>query len=256
MPGAHLGLQEHEFRRLIEVREDYKETRRSLLRQHPAWGGESDARASALGRCANLIDAIVLCGFHEKENLASVSWWQKHVAADITPQRCGLRTALFDGFLITTAYVMSFSAVEHSIRVLLRALCPGACRDGRAEFGSVYQKLLTELDMKKWPPLLDVWGDLRNAVHNNGQFLPARGRDVNVTFGGANFQYRDGDHFIASWKLFIWLAARAREMLADIVGSQRIADLPVIADPYPLSPADTREVAVRFVHQCPDASEG
>jgi len=227
-----------------------------ILAQHPAWDGETDARPAALGRCANLLDAVILCGFHGRKNLASVRWWREHVAPDITQESCGLRAATFDGFLIQSAHVMLFSVVEHSMRVFLRTLCPGACQNARASFGSVYAKLLAELDMAEWRPMREIWGDLRNAIHNNGQFLPTRGKDVRVTFRGVSFSYRDGDHFSASWRMFIWLATRAKELLVDIVGSQKMTEFGVIADPYPVSPDGIREASIRFLHQCPDGLDG
>jgi hypothetical protein len=256
VPTDYLGMQEREFRLLIQLREDHKKARRSLLTQHPAWDGETDARPAALGRCANLLDAVILCGFHGRKNLASVRWWREHVAPDITQESCGLRAATFDGFLVQSAHVMLFSVVEHSMRVFLRTLCPGACQNARASFGSVYAKLLAELDMAEWRPMREIWGDLRNAIHNNGQFLPTRGKDVRVTFRGVSFSYRDGDHFSASWRMFIWLATRAKELLVDIVGSQKMTEFGVIADPYPVSPDGIREASIRFLHQCPDGLDG
>lgn len=251
-----VGLQDNDFFELVKLREGYEKARQSVLAAHPAWDKWTDARPLALGRCANVVQNIFLCGCHEKQNLTSERWWRKHVSVAITRDGCRAGLVAFDSFLIGTAYVMLFSAIEHSIRVFLRALCPGACRNGRAHFQSVYRKLLTELDLKRWEPLLEVWGASRNAMHNNFQFLPPDGKDLEVAFGGRRFAYPDGKHFDADWKLFIWLATHAKEMLLDIIGSQKMADLAVIADPYPQSPADYRKVTGRVALKCPDGPDG
>jgi len=251
-----VGLQDNDFFELAKLRQDYENAKQSVLAAHPAWDKWTDARPLALGRCANAIQSIFLCGCHERQNLTSEGWWRKHVSVAITREGCRIGLTMFDSFLIGTAYVMLFSAIEHSVRVFLRALCPGACQDGRAPFQSVYQKLLTELDLKEWEPFLEVWGALRNAVHNNFQFLPTNRKDLKVTFDGVKFSHRDGEHFEADWKLFIWLVAHAKEMLLEIVGSQEMANLATISDPYPQSPADYRKVTSRVVLKCADGRDG
>jgi hypothetical protein len=175
---------------------------------------------------------------------------------DITDDGCRVWLVEFDSFLIGTAYVMMFSTIEHSIRVFLRALCPGACQNGRAHFQSVYRKFLTELDLKRWEPLPEVWSGLRNATHNNFQFLPPNGRDLDLTVDGRRFTYADEEHFAADWKLFLWLGARAKNMLVETIRSQKMVDIAAIADPYPYSPAEHLQITERVAVEQPGGSDG
>ena len=250
-----VGLQDDDVLALVKLQKEYEDAKQLVLEAHPAWKRWTDARPQALGRCANRLQNIFLCGCHERQNLTSKRWWREHVSVDITDLGCRVSLVEFDSFLIGTACVMMFSTIEHSIRVFLRALCPSACQNGRAHFQSVYRKLLTELDLKRWEPLLVVWSALRNATHNNFQFLPPNGKDLSVTFDGRTFAYADGDHFAADWKLFLWLGAHANNMLVDIIGSQKMVDIAAIADPYPYSPAEHLEITERVALKQPDGSD-
>lgn len=247
-----VGLQEDDLLALAKLQKEYEDAKQSALAAHPDWDNGTDARPLALGRCANLLQNIFLCGCHERRNLTRKRWWREHVSIAITETGCRVGLVGFNSFLIGTAYVMMFSTIEHSIRVFLRNLCPGACQNGRAHFQSVYRKLLTELDLRRWEPLLDVWSALRNATHNNFQFLPPNGKDLDLTVDGRRFVYADGEHFAADWRLFLWLGARAKDMLVEIIGSQRIVEIAAIADPYPHSVAEHLKLTDRVVLNPPD----
>ncbi|GHX02071.1 hypothetical protein FXE84_06035 [Vibrio cholerae] len=130
-----------------------------------------DIRVSLIGKPLN---SIVLQILFFKSNVATFynhSWWDQISIPEIA--RKGF-TERVDGFYKYYIFIQFVSIVESEFRLLVREVTPGACNNGKAPFVSIYQKVLSELKLNKYMDLFDFIRLIRNAVHNNGVYLPEK----------------------------------------------------------------------------------
>ena len=98
-------------------------------------------------------------------------------------------------FTASPAWSSLFSAVEHGVRAIRRAVKPSA-PEADGPFYGVYVAVLrsecTVARREEHIQLLDFLRTLRNTIHNNGVFQPTNGKDVDFTVAGREYAFRVG----------------------------------------------------------------
>jgi hypothetical protein len=130
-----------------------------------------------------------------------------------------------------------FSAIESSLRSLLRALNSTTANNGTAEFKAIYDSLIrTELTLQRaqdWVNMLDLFRLIRNALHNNGVYFHKSGTDIEVTYRGISYRFKHGQkiNFIY-WGLCLSLLDDSIELLKAMQADVRVLSLPSTKDPF------------------------
>jgi len=130
-----------------------------------------------------------------------------------------------------------FSAIESTLRVLLRAVDAGACGGGMAEFKSIYECLFrTKLTNQpsEGIELLDLLREVRNTVHNNGVYFNRHGRPrVTVSYRGDDYHFDHASKLgFVKWDLLISLLRDSAKLLLEVVNDPVIVAPGSITDPY------------------------
>lgn len=130
-----------------------------------------------------------------------------------------------------------FSAVESSLRALLRALKPTAANNGTAEFKSIYDCLIrTELSLPSGQAgidVLDFFRALRNTLHNNGVSFHKLGTDITISYRGTSYEFIHGQKIgFAYWDLCLALIDDVLDLVTAVIVHQRVTALPFTRDPF------------------------
>src|SRR5690606_35296236 len=89
---------------------------------------------------------------------------------------------------------LATASFENAVRSLLRAVAPGAAKNGRAEFKSVCECLFRthlrfpEVDLA----LLELVRLTRNTIHNEGLHSPPNGMPAAVEYKGVTYDFPTG----------------------------------------------------------------
>ena len=130
-----------------------------------------------------------------------------------------------------------FSAIESSLRSLLRALNSTAAKNGTAEFKAIYDCLLrTELALPRaqdWVDMLDLFRMIRNTLHNNGVYFHKSGTDTEVTYRSCVYQFKHGQKIdFVYWDLCLSLLDDSIDLLKTMQAHARVLSLPNTKDPF------------------------
>jgi hypothetical protein len=122
-------------------------------------------------------------------------------------------------------------AIESSFRTFSRSVQPGACKNGMAEFKSIYASLLKKTSLQKHEELFDLFRNIRNSMHNNGLFYPSKGGNQIIKIQDREFLFEVGKpcNFVDT-ELIVQLTANLIVAIKDLVESKEFTDLNVIPD--------------------------
>jgi len=144
----------------------------------------SDVRLALYGLTGNALVTGLLTLKMVRTTLLSNEWWDINVSYVKELPKRQHQTDEFVAHAKIGVFVLFFSFYESIIRVLLRAVLPGACNNAFDAFASVYNCLLTHLNLKQHISLLDFARTIRNLIHNNGVYLNKSGKDETLLFSG------------------------------------------------------------------------
>lgn len=130
-----------------------------------------------------------------------------------------------------------FSAVESSLRSLLRTLNATAANNGTAEFKAIYDCLIhSELALQRaqdWGDMLDLFRLIRNVLHNNGVYFHKSGIDSEVTYRGTTYRFKHGQKIdFVYWDLCLSLLDDSIDLLKMTLAHDRVISLPYTKDPF------------------------
>lgn len=130
-----------------------------------------------------------------------------------------------------------FSAIESSLRSLLRALNSTAANNGTADFKAIYDCLLrTELTLQRaqdWIDMLDLFRLIRNTLHNNGVYFHKLGTDTEITYRGIAYPFKHKQKIdFVYWDLCLSLLDDSIDLLKTMQAHPRVLSLPFTKDPF------------------------
>ncbi len=143
----------------------------------------------------------------------------------------------FNNYLRLSFVQFIFTAVESSMRLILRAINPEACGKGTSSFKSIYECLIrAELNLDEsqdWINLLDLFRIIRNSLHNNGVYFHATANNVNVLYRGRVYEFSHGKCLdFVYWDLKLSLLDDVLSLIETILQHPKIQNLSYIKDPF------------------------
>ena len=201
---------------------DHAKTRINTLRcEYPDWHRDEDARISGFAKLSNTTTSVAL-GLHFYGNqLISPGWWSSNTTEAFSAEDKKRINRAYVDLLKVGLIQVGFSAVESTLRDLLRAIDPAACRGGTAGFKSIYECLF-QSKLSSEPAdgceLLHLLRQVRNTVHNNGVYFNRGEQDLSVIYKGDlyDFRHRQKVEFI-TWDLLVCLYRDTCDLLYNVV---------------------------------------
>ena len=121
-----------------------------------------------------------------------------------------------------------FASVESSFRYYCREVSPGKCNNAAGNFKNIYEHLLSKnnFNLPNYIPLLDLWRNMRNTIHNNGKFYPDNQKDCDVPYQGTIYKFEVGKvpQFL-TWDLLLNIIPHTKDMLLSVVNSSSLAGM-------------------------------
>jgi len=203
--------------KLSLLREDYVEAHRTIKAKYNY--DYRDARV-AIFKCIITLNTAFVGFILIREELLNPLWWKEHISElddkAITRQIEDFERTIRSAFLSTF-----FASIESSFRYYCRYVSPGACNNTTGNFKNIYAHLFSKnkLNLPNYIPLLDLWRNMRNTIHNNGKFYPENQQDCEVTYGVTyKFEVGKVPQFL-TWDLLLNLIPDVKDMLFSVVNS-------------------------------------
>ncbi len=205
---------------LIDIA-DLAKTRINALRSaNPGWHRDEDARISGFAKISNVTRSVALGLKFYRDQLLEPDWWSVHTSGYSAEDKKRINRAYVD--LVRIGLIQGgFSAVESTLRDLLRAIDPAACAGGTEGFKSIYECLFRS-KLSSVPAdgceLLNLLREVRNTVHNNGVYFNRGEQDLSVIYKGDpyDFRHRQKVEFI-TWDLLVCLYRDTCDLLYNVV---------------------------------------
>jgi hypothetical protein len=205
--------------KLSLLREDYREAFQTVKTQYSY--DNRDARVAVFTKCANVMNTAFVGFILIREELLDPRWWKEHISeldeVTITHHVEDFEMTIRSAFLSRL-----FASIESSFRYYCREVSPGACNNAAGNFKNIYDHLFSKnkFNLPNYIPLLDLWRNMRNTIHNNGKFYPDNQQDCEVPYKGVTYKFEVGrvPQFL-TWDLLLNLIPDLKDMLLSVVNS-------------------------------------
>ena len=196
---------------------------------------EKDVRIGIFAKCMNVIEPVLFSLDFCDMTLRTPEYQAKFSKDHKTPPEPEEMQHQVDNYIRFQQFSYAellFSAIESSLRVIVRGIDPKACNEGRASFSSVYDYLLKKTGLEKYKPLLDLFREIRNTVHNNGIYLPERNGNKTIEWKGETYNFEVGKQIsFVTLPFLIEISKDLREMIEKIVETEPVVSLKPLDDP-------------------------
>ncbi|KAA9035541.1 hypothetical protein FW778_21530 [Ginsengibacter hankyongi] len=214
--------------RLTEIRDRIYDNKAVIVEKFPLLNDKIDCRITGLSKLINVINSSNLgCAFWAK-NLLHHQWWIENTSFNDSDET--LLRMEFQNFIKLGLFHFSFSAIESTLRCIMRGIDPSAHFGAAVEFKRIYDDLirnrLTAIRID-FIELLDFFSALRNTIHNNGIYFHKSGNSISRTFKGKSYDFNYGQPIeFASWPLLLEVLSDAANMLIVIVLDTNVISIP------------------------------
>ncbi len=188
-----------------------------------------DGRVQAINRLKAVVQNTLALLIFDNDIFPSPEFWIANFNVPNVPDRGFL--VQMDVMVRFAAIQGLFSAMESDLRCLCRALDPAD--RGRGGFTRLYGKLLEQAPAAgAYRPLLEILAHVRNAIHNNGVFLPqppVTGDVFERSHAGREFRFEDGHPMEGlGWDFVVWMAEELLSFLGALHGDATIINLEAV----------------------------
>lgn len=176
-----------------------------------------------------LTDTIV--SFMLAKSLHSSEWWKNNLST-ITIDERPKRIKSFEKTVQLNIIYLPFSLIEDAFRQLIRVVKPGACKDGKSDFGNIYRCLFKELNVNsdETESLLKLYRLARNCQHNNGFYFPVNNSNSDsVTYRGIKYDFPYGKKVIYKPTLpILTMITDIAQLFWEMCETQKLKSIPFI----------------------------
>lgn len=213
------------------VRIDYTLTKQKLEKER-SWK-INDARIVIFTKGIRVMNGIQIGLSHLHRDLRSDDWWKKRFPNDvITPENKKFLCDDFDNFLRSALISDVYGIFESTVRILAGVYSPKMFSSLTIRFSSIYPKFLKELNLDPFIPLIQIWSNIRNSVHNDGMFIPPKPNNQDIVYDGDTYLFRVGKPIIhTGWKDLCELSYELGKATYQIVTSTKISSISFIEEP-------------------------
>ena len=215
------------------IRTDYTFSRDNLEKKY-SWK-RNDSRIVVFTKGIRVMNAIQIGVSHLRKDLKHDEWWKNRYPQDnITPENKRSLCDDFDNFLRNALINDVYGIFESTIRILAPEFSSKIFPDSTIMFSKIYPKLLKELELEKFIPLLQIWSNIRNSIHNDGMFVPpkSKAKDEDLVYDGGTYMFRVGKPVICTgWKDLCELSYELGKATHQIITSPKIVSITFIEEP-------------------------
>lgn len=216
-----------------KIRIDYTISKDSLEKKY-SWKN-NDSRIVIFTKGVRVMNGLQIGISHLRKDLKQDEWWKSRFPNDtITPENKKLICDDFDNFLRGALINDVYGIFESTIRILAHKFSSEMFPDPTIRFSKIYPKLLKELELEKFIPLLQIWSNIRNSIHNDGMFIPPKSKsnDEDIVYDGDTYMFRVNKPVIcAGWKDLCELSYELAKATHQIITSSKISNMSFIEEP-------------------------
>ena len=195
-----------------------------LQTDYPSWDAMTDERIIVFSKMFNVISSTKIGFFFGVKYLNSSKWWEDHPAFE--EDKGSSRSLEFTNYIKVSFIQALFSVNESAHRQFIRAIDPDACSGGTAPFENIYSSLIARITVEGKNEIknsLDVWREIRNAIHNNMVYSHKSGRDKVIVYKGQSLALDINKPLnFVQWKLLLSLTDDLRVILSTVVRSPEL----------------------------------
>jgi len=201
------------------------------LRTKFGWSNQ-DARIGVFGKCLNVIEVSLFSLDFEKTKFNTMEYRKEFSKNPPSDEELLIFNESYLGFFLLSYAVLFISQIEGTFRILVKALDSTACKNGTANFQSIYGWLLKNLGLRRYGILLELMRLIRNCMQNNGIFNPEDGGDIKINYKTKKFEFKVGQqiHFV-TFDLLVLLSHDLHDMLVDVVCAKKLSSISFIDEP-------------------------
>lgn len=205
-------------------------------REHFVVDPDKDGRHRTFGLLGSVIETTQLGLIFVTDCLLMPDWWEARIKHEdgtaITKENAQKRAKEYVQFLKISLSNGIYVAIERSFRLFLRTLNQKDCDNGNGTFSCIYRQLFKSLKMSRWETTLEIAGNLRNTLHNNGVFFPRDHQKRTYTFLDYEIEFEPGQPIeFPSWMFLLDLISELLTMCVETLNHPKIAKLPRLYDP-------------------------
>ena len=218
---------------LKKITMDYTISHAKLLKEK-SWK-KNDARIVIFTKGIRVMNGIQIGFSHLSRDLRKDDWWKIRYPKDtITPKNKHLLIDDFDNLLRSTLIVEIYGIFESTVRILANAYSSKVFSDVTIPFSKIYVKFLNELELQKFVPLVEIWSNIRNSIHNDSHFFPPGKEKKNeeIDYDGHTYKFHVGKPIIyAGWRDLCELSYELGKATNQIITSTKISSIDIIEEP-------------------------
>ena len=192
----------------------------------------NDSRIVIFTKGIRILNGIQIGLSHLHRDLKENTWWENRFPNDVVTKenRIALR-ADFDNFIRNALISEIYGIFESTVRILANTYSPTKFSN-TIIFSKIYPNFLQELKLEKFVPLIDIWSNIRNSIHNDGIYLPPKKIDRHIPYDGQIYAFCVGKPIIhAGWKDLCELSYELGKATFQIVISHQISSIVFIEEP-------------------------
>jgi len=204
---------------------------REKLQKERSWK-INDSRIVIFTKGIRVLNGVQIGLSHLHRDLKKNTWWKNRFPNDVVTKENRIRLrADFDNFLRNALISEIYGIFESTVRILATTYSPTKFSN-RIIFSKIYPNFLQELGLKKFVPLLEIWSNIRNSVHNDGLHRPYKKIDKHITYDEQIYSfYVDKPVFHTGWKDLCELSYELGKATLQIVTSHQISSIGFIEEP-------------------------
>ncbi len=207
------------------VKDGIRDSISTIRAKWPEWERNNDGRWAWFTGAKKILQSYQLSSVCIRDHLSHAEWWKSR-SFEMTESEIPEHLKEFS---VLQLYGLSnglFTITEESLRLIVSALDPNACNEGRSDFKNIYEFLLSRVGLEKHRALFDLHRLIRNTNHTNGVFRPRNGQDVTVVFDGDEYHFRNGYKLtFVNIGLVLKIVTSYNLAMLDVVSSSEVADL-------------------------------
>jgi len=212
---------------------DYTISRAKLLKEN-SWQ-ENDARIVIFTKGIRVMNGIQIGFSHLSRDLRKDDWWKtRYPKHTITSENKQLLMEDFDNLLRSALIVETYGIFESTVRIIANSYSSKIFPDVTINFSQIYPKFLNELQLQKFVPLVKIWSNIRNSIHNDSHFIPTKKQEQNpnIDYDGHAYKFRAEKPIIyAGWKDLCELSYELGKATHQIITSEKISSIQSIEEP-------------------------
>lgn len=152
-------------------------------------------------------------------NLSKKEWWEGFSESGNESEYIDL-TKEYSQIVKITVFNSVFVLVEDFFRLVVRSgngtlftISP------TQNLKNIYDHVLNRIGLSQYIPLFDILRNTRNTIHNNGYYISNIGNNLNISYEGKDFEFRNLEQvdFVDEKFLLEWLPFNLCQALFSIV---------------------------------------